>query len=108
VRLEEGDGRDVEESVRARGGVVHGAGEGDAGCVRSVEWCEGGGGGGDVEEEASPAEGAVESVHAGGYQGHVERVAGCFGGVVADWGCVRLEVSRVLRWLGRRLRMTYQ
>jgi hypothetical protein len=28
--------------------------------------------------------------------------------VVADWGCVRLEVSRVLRWLGRRLRMTYQ
>jgi hypothetical protein len=89
VGLEGGDGRDVEESVRAWSGVWHGAGEGDAGCVRCVERCQSGGVGGDEVEEAGPAEDAVESVHAGGYQGHVERVAGCFGGVVADCRCVR-------------------
>jgi hypothetical protein len=84
MRLEEGDGRDVEEGVRAWSGMVQGAGEGDAGCVRSVERCESGGVGGDVVEETSPPENAIESVHSGGYQCHVERVAGCFGGVVAD------------------------
>jgi len=84
VGLEGCDGRDPEESVRAWSGVEHGAGEGDAGCVRRVEWCQGGGVGGDVVEEAGPAEDTVESIHAGGCQGHVERVAGCFGGVIAD------------------------
>ena len=71
---------------------MHGSGESDTGCVRCMEWCEGGGVGGDVVEEAGPAEYTVESVHAGGYQGHVERVAACFGGVIADWRYVRLEM----------------